>query len=401
MRCRLALVAVLLAALVVPVSSAGSPGLKTTLTNVLRAPTLSLARTAAIAVDTTTGEVLFAHNASVSVVPASNEKLPVSWAALTRLGSEYRFHTELRGVGSRAGSSWNGDLVLVGYGDPTLATSDLAVLARTVRARGIKRVTGRILGDESAFDAKRDAPGWKASFLGGETPPLSALVVDRARGWPKNSPPVLAARWLREALIAQGVRVDGDAWLGSAPVESFVLARDWSASLASIVKRMNRDSDNFLAEMLLKHLGSTGGVRGSTVGGAQVVLEEMRAARIPTAGVRIVDGSGLSRLDRVTAVALVGVIRAGLENPRIRSAFVSSLAVAGRSGTLDDRLLSLTGAVVGKTGTTSLACTLSGLVRGSIAFAVLQNGDPVSYWSARSAQDRFVLALAQRTSGSS
>ena len=400
MRSRVAIVAVVIA-IVAPVSSAGSPGLDTMLTKALRAPTLSPGRTAAIAVDTTTGEVLFAHNASASVVPASNEKLPVSWAALTRLGPGFRFHTELRGVGTRAGASWQGDLVLVGYGDPTLASADIDALARAVRASGITRVSGRVLGDESAFDTRRDAPGWKTSFLGGETPPLSALVVDRARGWPKNSPPVLAARWLREALIAQGVRVDGSAWFGSAPAESPTLAQDWSVSLATIVKRMNRDSDNFLAEMLLKQLGAAEGVPGSTERGAAIVLEEMRAARIPTAGVRIVDGSGLSRLDRVTATALVGVIRAGLDDPRIRSAFVGSLAVAGRSGTLDDRLTVLTGAVVGKTGTTSLACTLSGLVRGSIAFAVLQNGNPVAYWPARAAQDRFVLALARRSSGSS
>ena len=59
-----------------------------------------------------------------------------------------------------------------------------------------------------------------------------------------------------------------------------------------------------------------------------------------------------------------------------------------------DRLPGLAGVVRGKTGTTDLACSLSGLVNESIVFAVLQNGSPVAYWSARTAQDRFVQALA-------
>ena len=96
----------------------------------------------------------------------------------------------------------------------------------------------------------------------------------------------------------------------------------------------------------------------------------------------------------MTAATLVAVIRAGLENPDIRDAFVGSLAVAGRSGTLRARLPALAGVVRGKTGTTDLACSLSGLVSDSIVFAVLQNGSPIAYWSARTAQDRFVQALA-------
>jgi PBP4 family serine-type D-alanyl-D-alanine carboxypeptidase len=158
---------------------------------------------------------------------------------------------------------------------------------------------------------------------------------------------------------------------------------------------MNRDSDNFTAEMLLKHLGTLDGRRGTSARGGEVVLAEMKAAGIPVAGVRIVDGSGLSSHDRMSAETLVGVLRAGLENPRIRTAFVGSLAVAGRNGTLRSRLPSLAGIVRGKTGTTNRGCSLSGLLNGSIAFAVLQDGSPVAYWPARAAQDRFVTTLAR------
>jgi D-alanyl-D-alanine carboxypeptidase/D-alanyl-D-alanine-endopeptidase (penicillin-binding protein 4) len=289
---------------------------------------------------------------------------------------------------------WDGDLFLRGDGDPTLTAADVGRLAAAIRASGITRVTGRIRGDESAFDKRRGAPGWKAYFVGGETPPLSALVVDRAVGWPALSPPLLAARSLRDALVARGTSVDVPPGLGRTPVDAVVLATDRSPSLSLIVRRMNRDSDNFTAEMLLKHLGTLEGGVGTSARGARVVLAEMTAARIPVAGMRLVDGSGLSSLDRVSAGTLVAVIRAGLENPHIRAAFVNSFAVTGRSGTLRSRLPSLAGIVRGKTGTTNLACSLSGIVNDSVLFAVLQDGSPVAFWSARTAQDRFVAALA-------
>ena len=79
--------------------------------------------------------------------------------------------------------------------------------------------------------------------------------------------------------------------------------------------------------------------------------------------------------------------------------FVESFAVAGRSGTLDTRLPRLAGLVRGKTGTTDLSCSLSGLIGDRIVFSVVQNGHPVSFWSARTAQDRFVTALARSPYG--
>jgi D-alanyl-D-alanine carboxypeptidase/D-alanyl-D-alanine-endopeptidase (penicillin-binding protein 4) len=282
-----------------------------------------------------------------------------------------------------------------------LTSADIGRLAARVRGAGIRRVTGRIRGDESAFDDRRGAPGWKRYFVGGESPPLSALVVDRARGWPALSPPLLAARALRDALVARGVAVSGRPGLGTAPRSAAPIAVDHSPRLAAIVREMDRDSDNFVAEMLLKHLGTLDGGVGTTARGARVVLAEMRAAGIPVAGVRIADGSGLSSLDRLTATALAGVIRAGLQDPRIGKAFLESFAVAGRSGTLDTRLPGLAGVVRGKTGTTNLACSLSGVIGDGIVFSVLQNGSPVAFWSARAAQDRFVTALARSPYGRS
>jgi serine-type D-Ala-D-Ala carboxypeptidase/endopeptidase (penicillin-binding protein 4) len=392
--CAATAASLLVAAVAAAVTPAAGSTIGSRLTKALETPGISPARTAALAVDLSTGTVVFAHNEAVPVVPASNEKLPVSWAALKVLGTNYRFHTEVYGVGARSGATWSGDLVLKGFGDPTLASSDIEQLAAKVRASGIRAVTGRVLGDESFYDRGRGALGWKQYFVGGETPPLSALVVDRAQGWPALSPPLLAARALRTALVMDGVEVAGRPGLGTAPPDAASIASDVSVPLADVVRTMNHESDNFYAEMLLKQLAAAGGTVGSSAAGGRIVIAAMKESGIPVTGVRIVDGSGLSSLDRLTAQALVGILRVGATDPTIGKAFVSSLAVAGHSGTLSRRLWPLPRMVRGKTGTTDIACTLSGLVGRTYAFAVLQNGDPVPFWSARSAQDRFVTILA-------
>src|SRR5207237_8299388 len=97
-------------------------------------------------------EAVYSRDATLSVLPASNEKLAVTYAALTALGPAFRIETDVLGEGTQAGTTWRGDLVLKGYGDPTLSSADLTDLARQVRAAGITRVTGGEPGDESALD---------------------------------------------------------------------------------------------------------------------------------------------------------------------------------------------------------------------------------------------------------
>ena len=348
-------------------------------------------------VDLRTGRPVFRQNAALALAPASNEKLAVAYAALVRLGPGYRFHTELTGTGRLVGSTWLGDLYLEGFGDPTLEQNDLVSLALQVRAWGIRHVAGRVFGDESQFDLARAAPGWRPSFLGEESPPLSALVVDRGRGWPALSTALLAARGFDDALEARGVSVSGRPGLGTSPPDAFPIARVISEPLALIVREMNRESDNFVAELVLKTLGAEVGSGGTTAAGAATARASLAEARIPVAGARLVDGSGLSRLDRLSAASLVGLLRAGAADPAIRDAFLSSLSVAGVSGTLERRLdkRPTYGQVIGKTGTTQLASALAGFVRGRYVFAVLQNGRPVPTWTARAAQDRFVTELAR------
>ena len=177
-----------------------------------------------------------------------------------------------------------------------------------------------------------------------------------------------------------------------------MIARSVSEPLAKIVRFMDLESDNFTAEELLKLLSLTTVERGATSAGAAVVMKALANAGIPMTGVRIVDGSGLSADDRLTTQALLGILQAFDADPTLQPVLLRALPVAGRSGTLRDRMRTplLTGHVIAKTGTTDVASSLSGYVNNHIAFAIIQNGKPLSYWYARVAQDRFATVLAKQ-----
>jgi PBP4 family serine-type D-alanyl-D-alanine carboxypeptidase len=159
---------------------------------------------------------------------------------------------------------------------------------------------------------------------------------------------------------------------------------------------MDLESDNFTAEMLLKELGAVESSTGTSAAGAAVVRRLLGDAGVPLAGVRLLDGSGLAYGDRLTANALVALLQVMWTDATLRPFLVAALPVAGVSGTLHDRMRAgpARGAVVAKTGTTSIASALSGFVRDRYAFAVLENGYPLPFWWARVAQDRFATALA-------
>jgi serine-type D-Ala-D-Ala carboxypeptidase/endopeptidase (penicillin-binding protein 4) len=211
-----------------------------------------------------------------------------------------------------------------------------------------------------------------------------------------RSPALAAATAFRDALRAAGVAVVGPVRLGVGDDLSVPLGELYSPQLTAIIRFMDHHSDNFTAEMLLKQLGVAEVERGTSAAGAAVVMQSLAEAGVPTAGVRIVDGSGLSRLDRLTANAMAVLLKVAWTDPAVRPSLLAALPVAGVSGTLEDRLRQppARGNVVAKTGTTSDASALSGYVRSRYAFTVLQNGHPLSYWWARRAQDRFAQVLA-------
>jgi D-alanyl-D-alanine carboxypeptidase/D-alanyl-D-alanine-endopeptidase (penicillin-binding protein 4) len=344
--------------------------------------------------------IVYRHNQLIPYRPASNEKLTVAATALHRLGVHFRIRTDVFGEGSLDTSTgvWHGRLLLKGHGDPWLHYAGLESLAGQIKRAGITRVTGRILGDESYFDRMRTAPGWKASFYKVESPPLSALVVNRGhvgkRMW--DEPARAAAYLFRRALRRAGIAAPGSIGKGVAGGGAELLARRKSRYLATIVHKMDRVSDNFFAEMLLKQLGKRIRGRGTTVAGAAVVRATLRKHGVTMKGLRIVDGSGLSLYDRLTARAVGELLIWATSDADFGDDFVASLPVAGVNGTLADRLERLPAYrhVFAKTGTTDLASALSGYVTTRYVFSILENGSPIAYYYARQSQDRFAQVLA-------
>jgi serine-type D-Ala-D-Ala carboxypeptidase/endopeptidase (penicillin-binding protein 4) len=138
------------------------------------------------------------------------------------------------------------------------------------------------------------------------------------------------------------------------------------------------------------------GKSGSAAAGIAELRELLRAAGVPLAGVRTVDGSGLSLIDRWTPLGLASLLRTMWQDPDLRPYVVSALPIAGETGTLDHRMRKgpARGLVRAKTGTTDNASSLSGFVGDRFVFSILENGSPVRTLNAEASQNRFAQLLA-------
>ena len=354
-----------------------------------------------------------------TLTPASTQKLLVATAALTVLGPDFRFETKLvSDAPPHDGTA--GNLWLVGSGDPTLATPEyiawlkskpryelrqatpLAALVDGLAAAGIHTVTGGIAGDDSRYDRQRAVPTWKPVYVAeNEVGPLSALAVND--GFTRFEPPeqrasdpaLHAAGELTRLAGAAGVAVAGPAASGPAPAGSVTVATVRSAPLSDIVAGMLRESDNTAAELVTKELGVARAHDGSTAAGTRVVADALAAAGLPTAGLRLGDGSGLETTNRASCTLLAAALRR--PDPPAGPRFADLLAIAGQTGTLALRLNNtpLDGKLRAKTGSLDGVSGLAGYLDGrrTLSFALLANGS-LSDTAGRLLQDRFVALLA-------
>jgi len=363
-------------------------------------PGVSRERTGVVVVDLNADRVVYRHNPETPLEPASTEKLPLAITVMQRLGVGFRTSTDVLGQGKLVGSAWRGDLVLKGYGDPTLTSDDLHALAHAVRNRGITAVTGGITADESYFDSARAAPGWKPSFAKSESPLLSALIVNRGvlDGVAVDDPARAAAALFKRALQGEGVTIVGELTSGRASSRAVLLGRRASPPLITLLAQMDTWSDNFIAEMLLKQLGARIAGHGTTSAGARVVASTLTGYGIPTNGVRLADGSGLSTLNRLTARTLAATLETIAHTTSLHP-LLGTFAIAGATGTLRHRLPGVPNRqlVRGKTGTTDSSSALAGFAGSRYAFAILCNGSPVNWTAAHRLQDRIAQALLAAT----
>ena len=139
-----------------------------------------------LAIDTRTGRTLFSRNAHRKFIPASNQKILVTATALSLLGPDYRYRTEVWATGSTLGSLLDGDLVVIASGDPSLSDrywdsgkAALAAIADTLRRRGLARVAGSVFVDVSAWDSATVGPTWEVADLRGRSGATGGGVRDR------------------------------------------------------------------------------------------------------------------------------------------------------------------------------------------------------------------------------
>ena len=419
-----------------------------------------------------TGEVLYERNPDKLMVPASNMKIVTLAAAARLIGWDARFTTTLETDAPIETETLRGDLYVRGGGDPTINTRNgrgaavFADWAAALQAAGIRRIDGRIVGDDNLFDDEGLGAGWAWDYLEADyAAPVGALqynedvaaltvlpgraagdpalvslaagsgltlenkALTAAAGTPETiqyrrrlSAPVLDVtgtvplppaeplpaneglrtvgrnvavvnptayfvQSLKDALVAKGIAVSGDAVdLDDLPAPAAasvqpkrVLARTESQPLRDIAAVMMKVSQNLYAETLFKAAGLAAKGAGTAPAGRTAVLETLREWKLDERALVMLDGSGLSRYDYVSANLIASILERMHADPHHRDAFTATLAIAGKDGTVTNRMkrTRAEGNARVKTGSISNMRSLSGYVHTRdgepVAFAILAN----------------------------
>jgi D-alanyl-D-alanine carboxypeptidase/D-alanyl-D-alanine-endopeptidase (penicillin-binding protein 4) len=471
--------------------------------DILAAPTLERGYWGVLVRSLKTDEVLYARNARKLMMPASNMKIVTLAAAAERLGWGYSYETKILGRGPINAGTLEGDLIVVGSGDPSLGLVDGAPApvfdewADQLTARGIRAIRGRIIGDDDLFDDDELGFGWSWDDLFDDyAAGVSALQFNEnavrltvAPGahpgdpasvdvWPAGSglaidnklktgsagtstsiaaqrlagssrltlrgsipagaaavtrfvsvdnPTLFTVSALREALIAHGIDVRGPAVdvddivdeVKAAPLASDAvpLITYRSPPLSVLAVRLMTISQNLYAETLLKTIGLTKLPEVSDVSdtcrcgtacrcgasaadGREAVRMTLQAWGVPAESLIQRDGSGLSRYDYVNAEALVTILMHVYRDDRLRAPFEASLPLAGRDGTIANRMkgTAADGNARAKSGSMSNVRALSGYVTTAdgepVAFSIIANNFETGADVVNRATDAIVVRLA-------
>jgi D-alanyl-D-alanine carboxypeptidase/D-alanyl-D-alanine-endopeptidase (penicillin-binding protein 4) len=447
-------------------------GLSDRIDGLLKDPNLNHGLQAVVVRSLKSGETLYERNADQAMIPASNMKLLVSSTALDRLGSDFTCKTAAYAAGpvSKRGVI-DGDVILVGGGDPVLETGDLTGFAKQIKAKGICKVTGDVVVDDSMFDDDRlgwawtwgDLPYYYSAEISalnlnrnvvgvwvypgkragapavvaldpptaymevenaattGEADSKKTIWVDRRLG--RNvirvggcipvgakvtrveeaitvrEPALYAGHILKNELSKQGIVMLGRVREGKLPAGAALLCEHTSPPLSKILALLNKPSDNLIAEVLLKIVGAVIKGKGTTEAGAEVEKEFLKEAGLDLTGLQIADGSGLSRLNYVTARNIADLLTY-MSKHKQAQVFIDSLPIAGVDGTLRNRMkgTACEKNVRAKTGYIARVSSLSGYVTTKsgepLVFSILMNHHLCSNGPALAVQNKICEALA-------
>lgn len=339
------------------------------------------------------------------LAPASNQKLFTAMGALVLLDHDQRFVTELVATGPVNDGTLDGDLVIVGGGDPLIKREgphSLQTIVQQVKDAGVTHITGSIVGDESRYDDVRRAPGWldwQMPLPGGS---MSALMVNsNSRNGAQAylaDPTEYNANLFKDELEDAGVAVDGGAMEGEAPDDGEILTTLESPTVAEIVQEMLRESDNMAAEMMTKEIGLQVAGEPSTAAGLQTIEEALESELcLDLQGVND-DASGISRNDKRSAREWRLMLQAAQTEPWYPILYDGLPVAGGEAGTLKHRFVETPaqGDVHAKTGSTGVSVALSGYVTTeggrTAVFSAVANGNQPD--PAVAAIDDLVLRIA-------
>jgi D-alanyl-D-alanine carboxypeptidase/D-alanyl-D-alanine-endopeptidase (penicillin-binding protein 4) len=363
-------------------------------------------RSGAYVLDAATNRVLFRRSPGRARILASNSKIFTTSTAVSRFGPDSHLATTVWSTDDITDGISQG-LYLKGMGDPTLSTSDLTALAGRVRAAGVLTVLGPLFYDDSFLDHQTGVPehGITSERVG----TLSALTLD---GGGVSDPARTAAQRFEDALRRAGVSIGNTVTNAQVPVTGAIqVAEQDSPTMASLIRSTNVPSNNFMAEMLMKDVGGAFGGGGSTSSGVSVVRGFASDHGASFSGE---NGSGLTRVNKASPASVGRLLYSMLKvdqnasaelkqaQEKLRDAFVDSLAVAGQSGTLANRMrhTAASGRCHAKTGTLDGVSALSGYCfKGgddadhAVVFSILNNSVDVN--RAHMIQDRMAALIAR------
>lgn len=440
-----------------PASGTGptATGLSSALADLLRPGPLGGVRGIAV-VDVATGALLYEADGSRPITPASTTKVLTGAGVLAALGPDAVLRTRVQRVDDPgptvppgtpdpdAEASINegpppdavspgtviappAKLVLVGGGDPLLSSLpkgsdklpeyprraslvDLAV--QTVRELNDEGITAaRLQYDGGIFPGPAASPHWVRTYTGDVVGPVMGLSADQGRNGPLNGgrvndPALRTAQLFAAELERRGVDVLGSPVAGVAPAEAPTVAEVTSAPIGALVEHMLVESDNDVAEALLRQIAIARGKPGTFTDGVATLLAELTALGVDVTGVTLHDGSGLSRDNRIPPQVIAKTLAVAAAGPRVElRPLIAGLAIAGTNGTLGQRFTSgaavpARGVLRGKSGYLTGVVSLSGVVLDAsgrlIAFDVAADAvRPGSGIAVRTTWDRVAGVLAK------
>ncbi|AZA57221.1 D-alanyl-D-alanine carboxypeptidase/D-alanyl-D-alanine endopeptidase [Chryseobacterium shandongense] len=395
-------------------------------------PVLKNATWGFVVYDPKTKKVISSYNENTPLVPASTTKLLTTETAMSMLGENYRWNTQLEYSGSvDENGVLNGNLYIVGSGDPSLGTNKAGAWAyrdiisdfkEGLSREGIKKVNGDIIIQTALFKGNisklPENVVWLESnnyYLPAGTtreinPANEKLIVKKSANFstekkffyvsPYNNQMVYADKYegegilttklpdapaylantFRTTLVKGGIPVTGKVtpkMTDANPESRKMISNYKSPTLGDIIHYTNQHSDNGLAEALLKTVGFQSLGDQTTESGRKVVTEHLKNEGFDMMGLNYIDGSGLSRSNNVTPISQVKFLTSLMDEKYYKTYF-NSLPVGGQSGTLKKMFNGLgNGQVFAKTGTLNRVKTLAGYMKTNtgktLVFSLLVN----------------------------